>query len=213
MDPSHTYFMLWANHGSWIFQCPITLQSCICQVLWVRQFQVQTFWVSRCNFPLIFYVPGAPQFPVFFLIHTILCWALKAARTQVWQRSEVTGSYSFRSSPLLHSHFSRYFLTFPFTRSLPASICSPYLSSVFSISIPRYLFQSVPLYLLSSPFSSVLSLVLTPTESLMFPLFLHPSFPLGLSFTGNLPRVASIHLSALELSTPFLTQKPQRQKS
>lgn len=35
MHQPHTYFMLWANQGSWIFQCPITLQSCICQVLWV----------------------------------------------------------------------------------------------------------------------------------------------------------------------------------
>lgn len=35
-------------------------------------------------------------------------------------------------------------------------------------------------------------------------------FALKLSFTDNLPRVASIHLSDLKIFTPSLTQEPQR---
>lgn len=142
--------------------------------------------VSQCNFLLLFNVPGALNSLFSSWFTPFYVWALKAAGTQAWQKGELTGSHIF-------------------------------FSSVFTSSLLRFLlFSSKFLFSLSSVYFSpncpiltcLLSLlVLIPTQSLMFSFFLYPSLALGLSFTDNLPRVASIHLLALKLSTPFLTQK------
>lgn len=129
---SHTYFMLWANRGSWIFQCPITLRSCVCQVLWVREFQVQTFsdGVSRCNFPLFLRVPGDPHVPVSSWFSPFHVWASQAAPARLWQSGEVTGSHGFLSSVS--------------SSSLSAQLISSLLSFSFSCSLCIFSFSNCP---------------------------------------------------------------------
>lgn len=191
MHQSHSYFMLWANQGSWIFQCPITLQSCICQVLWVRQFQVQTFWVREFHAAISCYSSMSLELSIpCFRPNSHNFMSGPWRQHQKFDKGEkwLAATVFFLLSPLPHSYLSHYFLTLVVTRSQSASLCSPFLSST-------------------------LSFVLTPTRSLMFSLLIHPSLALGPSFTDNLPRVASIHLSALKLSTPFFTQNPKGWKA
>lgn len=61
------------------------------------------------QFPIIPICPRSSQFPVFYLIHRILCRGLEAAWSQVWQRKEVTGRQAFfffvYSSSLSLLHF------------------------------------------------------------------------------------------------------------
>lgn len=162
--------------------------------LWVR--------VSRCNLPIFLLCPWSSQFSIFFLIKQFLCWGLegimKFDKGEKWLAGEVffflLSLFFFSlNSPIIVSHFK--------------SLCFCYSS----ITLLHYLF-SLSHWTKSLVFAlySVLSLVLTLTRSLMFP-FLHLSLALALSFTDNL-RVASIHFSARELSTPLLTQNPKGRK-
>lgn len=109
------------------------------------------FSISLC------YVPGGfnSLFSSWFTLFYV--WALNAAITKVWQRSELTGSYSFLSSPL-HSHLSHYYFH---TSSLPASLCSPFLSSVLFVSLSICLSPSLCPVFCPHPFlmSSLLCLL------------------------------------------------------
>lgn len=164
------------------------------------------------QFPIIPLCPWSSQFPVFFLIHTILCLGLEGSRNPSLTKERSDWQLSFSSSSLSPLPLFSNYSSCSFSTCLSLSYFSFFSSLCFSPSVS---FSNCPFVTLSFvlTLSSVPSLVLTPTQSLMFSLFLHPSPALRLSFTDNLPRVASIHLSAPELSTPFLTQKPQRRKS
>lgn len=159
MHQSHAYFMLWANQGSWIFQCHITLQSCICQVFWVRQFQVQTFWVRVlcCNFLLLFNVPGALNSLFSSWFTPFYVWALKAARASLTKERNDWQSQLLPQSPLLRSHLSHCFLTLLVTCSLPTSLL-PLFFLLFSLFLPlSVFFLIVPLYLVFCPLFSTYS--------------------------------------------------------
>lgn len=100
--------------------------------------------VSCCNFLLLFYVPPALNSLFYTWFTPSYVWALKATRTKVWQRGEVTDNHRL----LYFTHASTYF-----------SLFSCFLYSFPSISFPQYLFRIV---------TSSLVFYLHP---LLFPLF------------------------------------------
>lgn len=210
MHQPHTYFMLWANQGSWIFQCPITLQSCICQVLWVRQFQVPTFWVwvSHCNFPLFLFVPGALNslFSTWFIEFYVEALKQHEARFDKGKKW-LADEHFFSSSALLHSHFSTS------SDSASATLCSPFLSSILSITLLQYLFLIVTLnqvFCLHPLFCSLFGAYSRTVSQVPFP----PSISCSCSvYHGQLTK-SGIHslFSPQAFNTVFNT-KPQRWKA
>lgn len=133
------------------------------------------------NFPLFVFVPEAPIFWTFILIHTISCLSLED-KEQNWQLVP----------PLLVSFSSLLFIIF-------LTLLVTRLVFVLSPHVTLFLaFFSFTLYSLLS--SAILSCAHPH----------HPSTPL--SFTGNLPRVASLPFSSFKLSPPFTTQNPRGRK-
>lgn len=139
MHHSHTYLMLRENQGSWIFQCPIMLQSCICQVLWVRQFQVETFWVRGFHAAISRYSSMSlklliPSFPPDS--HHFMSWLEGGKNPSLtkewsdWQPQFFSSVCSSSLSPLLF-----FFPTLPVIRSQSASLCSPFLSPSLFLSL------------------------------------------------------------------------------
>lgn len=205
MHQPHTYFMLWANQGSWIFQCPVTLQSCICQVLWVSfRFQLSE---SEFHTAISHYSYLSPEL-------SIPCFLPDSQNFMSRPWSSMKPSLTKERSDWQTSIFFLRLLFFTLTS--PLLVTPPLLLFVLLFFLLFFLLLSFSICLSLSHWTksfvftlySVLSLVLTLAQSLMFP-FLRLSLALALSITDNLPRVASIHFSALKLSTPFLTQNPK----
>lgn len=98
--------MLWENQDLWIFQRPITLQSCICQFAWVRQ--VQTFWVREFHSVISCYssmslersVPCFPPDSHHFISGP---WRQQEPGSDIEEKWLAAASLS-PHSPLLYSH-------------------------------------------------------------------------------------------------------------
>lgn len=210
MHQPHAYFMLWANRASWIFQCPITRHSCICQVLWVRRFSGSNFlsqsFALQCPPPLFSRLSPELSVPCFlsdschfFLSLSLSLRASKAAWSRIWRRNEVTSRQR-----LLGSRFhSPHVLTLP----VALRLCPAFLQLSFTVLIGLSRWNQ-PLFVFVLSFSSRF-LRLSCSASL------HPSLALALalSFMDNLPKEASFHvLDPQAFNTIFNTKPPKVEK-
>lgn len=177
MHQPHIYFMLWAHQGLWIFQCPITLQRCICQVLWVKQSQVQTlsqsFTLQSPNIPFVSLELSTLHFLPDQAISMLGPWRhheVKFDKGEKWLAGKVFFS---PQSILLLPEPSHYFLTLLVTLLLLLFYHSPSLSffhchiepslSCLSPFILSSLWCLLSLYLSCSLSSIFLLLLLCPS--------------------------------------------------
>lgn len=130
MYQSHTYFMLWANQALWIFQCPVTLQCCICQVLRQTVWNFQSHGaISSCSSRSL--ELSIPRFPP-DLHHLIIYGSWRQQGTKFDRGKKWLAAMFFLPPPALLLFSTSYSCSFS-KLSRSSLLFIPHLSSVASL--------------------------------------------------------------------------------